>query len=83
MLNNLIKRCGEGADVSEKLVDDYRSRIPSIISGNNETEVFNCDETWLFYRAMPDKTLGMQLEVERWQRRGLLCYSVAVLVERS
>jgi len=80
MLNNLIKRCGEGADVGEEVVDDYRSRIPSIISGKNETEAFNCDETGLFYRAMPDKT---QLEVERWQRRGLLCYSVAVLVERS
>jgi len=44
-----FKRCGEGADVDEEVVDDYKSRIPSIISYKNETEVFNCDETGLFY----------------------------------
>jgi len=53
-----FKWCGEGADVDEEVVDDYRSRIPSIISGKNETEVFSCDETGLFHRAMPDKTLA-------------------------
>ena len=41
--------CVEGADVDEEVGDDYRSRIPSNISGKNETEVFNCDETGLFY----------------------------------
>ena len=45
------KWCGEGADVDEKVVNDYRSQIPSIISGKNETEVFNCDETGLLYRV--------------------------------
>jgi len=51
------KRSGEGTGVDE-VIDDYRSRIPSIISGKNETEIFNCDEPGLFYRAMPDKTLA-------------------------
>jgi len=33
------KRCGEGADIDEKVIDDSRGQIPGIISGNNETEV--------------------------------------------
>ena len=49
---------GEGVDVDELVVDDCKSRISSIISGKNKTEVFNCDETGLFYRVMPDKTLA-------------------------
>ena len=53
-----FKRCGEGADVDELVVNDYKSRIPSIISRKNEIEVFNCDETGLFYQAMPDKTFA-------------------------
>ena len=54
------KRCGEGADFYEEVVDGYRNRIPSIILGKNETDMFNCDETGLFYHAMPDKTLAQK-----------------------
>ena len=50
-----FKRCGEGADVDEEVVNNYKTRIPNIVSGKNVKEVFNCG---LFYRAMPDKTLA-------------------------
>ena len=52
-------------DVDEEVVNDYRSRIPSIISDKNETKMFNCDETELFYQAMPWQKREMQLKVER------------------
>ena len=42
MLNSL-----NSVEADEEVVDDFRSKISNIISGKNETEVFNCDETGL------------------------------------
>ena len=48
------KQCEEGTNV--KVIDYYRSRISSIISGKNDTEVFNCG----LCRAMPEHRREMQ-----------------------
>lgn len=39
-------------------VEDYRERIPEIIDGYRIEDIFNCDKTGLFYRALPDKTIN-------------------------
>ena len=55
-----FKISGESAGVNMALVDDYKSRIPGITSGYQLEDIFNCDETGLFYRALPDKTLAQR-----------------------
>ena len=55
-----FKISGESADVDMALVDDYKSRIQGITSGYEPDDIFNCDETGLFYRALPDKTLAQK-----------------------
>ena len=57
--NNItyLKVCGESADVNCVLVDDFKSRVPDILSGYAPENVFHCDETGLFFRSLPDKTL--------------------------
>ena len=49
--------CGEAADVSPLTIGDWKQRILSIIDGYKLDDTFSCDETGLFYRALPDKTL--------------------------
>ena len=53
-----LKVSGESAGVDPATVDDYKKRLPSITSGFRSTDIFNCDETGLYYRALPDRTLA-------------------------
>lgn len=53
-----FKISGESADVDQNVVDSYRQRLPDIVSGYSPEDVFNCDETGLYFRALPDKTLS-------------------------
>lgn len=51
------KISGESACVSEESVSDWKRRLPEITKGYEQRNIFNCDESGLFYRALPDKTL--------------------------
>lgn len=57
--HNIVFRavCGESADVNQGVVADWKTRVQQITSGYSERDIFNMDETGLFYRAIPDKTL--------------------------
>ena len=46
--------------MSADVVADYRQRLPAIIQGYELSDVFNCDETGLFFRVLPDKTLAVK-----------------------
>ena len=51
---------GEAAQVSPMTIDDRKQRIPSIADGFKPDDIHNCDETGLFYRELPDKTLAIK-----------------------
>ena len=57
---NAFKVSGESASVNQETVDDYRTRLPDITKDYSPNDIFNCDETGLFYRALPDKTLAVK-----------------------
>ena len=48
---------GEAADVSEETVEDWRKRLKSICEGYSRADIFNADETGLFYRALPTRSM--------------------------
>lgn len=48
---------GEGAAVSEATVTDWKSRLPSICDGYAPADIFNADETGLFFRMLPNRSL--------------------------
>jgi hypothetical protein len=48
------------AGVDSETVLDYKKRIPEIVRWNNKKDIFNCDETGLYYRALEDKTLAVK-----------------------
>lgn len=50
--------CGESSDVDMDVVNDFKKKLPDIVKNYATTEIFNADETGLFYRALPDKTLS-------------------------
>lgn len=52
--------CGESAAVNSESVEDWKKRLPEIIKGYHPRDIFNMDETGLFYRALPDKSLSVK-----------------------
>jgi hypothetical protein len=51
---------GESADVSPAVLEDWQKRLPDLLRGYNREDVFNADETGLFYRALPQRTLAIK-----------------------
>ena len=56
-----IKRfsvCGELGDVQGCTVDSWKERLPEIVAGYKKEDVWNMDESGVFWRALPDKGFG-------------------------
>ena len=51
---------GEAAAVNSDVVDDWCSRLPVILDGYEPNDVYNCDETGLFFKLMPDRSLVIE-----------------------
>ncbi|KAL2082547.1 hypothetical protein ACEWY4_022365 [Coilia grayii] len=49
---------GESADVDAQVVDDFKSRIAEMCQGYSAGNIFNTDETGVYFRALPDRTLA-------------------------
>lgn len=53
---------GESASVDNSTIEEWTQRILTIVDGFSENDIFNADETGLFYRATPDRSLVMSRE---------------------
>ena len=49
--------CGEAAEVPEDVVAAWAIRLPDITSGYAPSDIYNADETGLYYRALPNRSL--------------------------
>lgn len=57
------KVCGESAAVDETMCDAWIDEtLPALLAPYNENDVFNADETGLFFKCLPDKTLAFKNE---------------------
>ena len=53
--------CGESASVSRNVVDQWLSDVfPNLVEGYAPDNIFNADETGLFWRLLPDKTMAFK-----------------------
>ncbi|XP_052230994.1 methionine--tRNA ligase, cytoplasmic-like [Dreissena polymorpha] len=56
-----FKVSGQSAGVDLQTVRDFKSRLPDIIlQGYILENIFNAEETGLYYKALPDKTLAVR-----------------------
>lgn len=55
----------EAADVSSSVVEDRSQQLESVCCGFLPRDIFNADETGLFYRALPTKSGGRKPKVVR------------------
>ena len=55
-----LKVCGEAGSVDKDVEEDWLSRVPDIIKDYDLKNIYNMDETGVFYRALPDKSLSVR-----------------------
>ena len=51
---------GEASSVSEAVVDDYKAQFKGIIEGYESKDIFNFDETSLFFKLLPNHSLCLE-----------------------
>lgn len=54
--------CGESAEVNLDDIEDWKTKLPLILKNYSPRDVYNADETGLYYRAMPNKTFALKNE---------------------
>ncbi|CAI6370038.1 unnamed protein product [Macrosiphum euphorbiae] len=75
--------CGESASTNLTIVNEWKSKISEIVTGYEPQNIFNADETGLFYRALPDKTFSYKGEscsggkIAKERLTVLLCVSMS------
>ncbi|GBO16694.1 Tigger transposable element-derived protein 6 [Araneus ventricosus] len=57
--NNITCRslCGEAADVDPSSCEGCHQRLPLVLAGYDDTDIFTMDEKTLFFRALPNKMI--------------------------
>ena len=53
---------GESIDVNSETIEEWVPKLPSIIQGYEPENIANGDETGLFLRAPPNKSLCLKVE---------------------
>lgn len=55
--------CGEGAHVDDEVCQNWiKNTLPNLLEGYSPENVFNVDETGLFFKCLPQKTLAFKNE---------------------
>jgi hypothetical protein len=54
--------CGEAGRVDQITVDDWISRLQSVLEDYTPERIYNADETALFFNMLPDKSLCLRGE---------------------
>ncbi|GBM25054.1 Tigger transposable element-derived protein 6 [Araneus ventricosus] len=49
----------------ENLCEDWQERLPLVLAGYDDEDIFNMDETALFFRALPNKSMIQKSEEAR------------------
>ena len=53
-----VKVCGESGDVHGVTIDSWKERLPEILEGYAKEDIWNIDETGVFWQALPDHGFG-------------------------
>ncbi len=77
------KISGESAKVNTTTIDEWKERLPILIDNYSENDIFNCDETGLFFKALPDKCFVLKKDECKGGKRAKDRYTVLLCVNWS
>jgi hypothetical protein len=83
-----LQICGEKLSADLSVVEEYKNKFQTILEENGYTpdQVYKCDETGLYYKMMPSKTLAGETEnsapglKKNKERLTILAYSSCYII---
>lgn len=78
-----LKICGESGDVRGETVESWKERLPEIVQGYEKEDVWNMDETGIFWRALPDRGFGQKSRSCKGGKKSKQRITVAFFVSAS
>ena len=78
-----LRISGESGDVQGPTVDSWRERLPELVAGYARDDIWNIDETGLFWKAFPDHGFGVKGKECRGGRKSKQRFTVAFFVTAS
>ena len=69
--NNIVfgKVCGESREVNPKTIEDWIAKLPELTEGYSLSDMYNMDETGLFFRAMNNKSFYEKGTKNSWGKK--------------
>ena len=55
-----LRISGESGDVEGPTVDSWLERLPELVTGYAQNNIWNMDETGLFWKVLPDRGFGLK-----------------------
>ena len=55
-----VKLTGERGSVDQETVSSFKEKLPTLLQGYSPEDIWNCDETGLFFRTVPDRSLSLK-----------------------
>ena len=78
-----LKICGESGEVRGETVDSWKERLPEIVQGYSKDNIWNMDETGLFFRALPDRGFAQKSQSCKGGKKSKQRVTVALFVSAS
>ncbi|GBN92606.1 hypothetical protein AVEN_68519-1 [Araneus ventricosus] len=72
--NNITCRslCGEAADVNPSSCEGWQESLPLVLAGYDDKDIWNVDETALFFSSLPNKMIQKHdskiRKIQRWKK---------------
>ena len=57
-----VRICGESGDVHGETVQSLKERLPEVVRGYDKDNIWNMDETGVFWQALPETGFGQKEE---------------------
>ena len=78
-----LRICGESGDVKGPTVDSWLERVPELVAGYAQNNIWNMDETGLFWKALPDRGFGVKGKQCTGGKKSKQRFTVAFFVTAS
>ena len=75
--------CGEAGDIQGPTVDSWKERLPEVVAGYTEDNIWNIDEAGLFWKALPDRRFGTKGKECKGGEKSKQQFTVALFVTAS
>ena len=78
-----MRVCGESGDVRGETVDSWKERLPEILQGYAKENIWNMDETGVFWRALTEYGFGQKGKQCKGSKKSKQRVTVAFFVSAS